>query len=54
MDKLKAMAAFVQIVEKGSLAAAAAGLGTSLPSTVRMLAALELVKSIKGKSHGAT
>ena len=41
MDKLKAMAAFVQIVEKGSLTAAADALGTSLPSTVRTLAALE-------------
>lgn len=41
MDKLKAMATFVQIVEKGSLTAAADGLGTSLPSTVRALAALE-------------
>jgi DNA-binding transcriptional LysR family regulator len=41
MDKLKAMAAFVQIVERGSLTAAADELGTSLPSTVRTLAALE-------------
>ena len=41
MDKLKAMSAFVQIVEKGSLTAAANGLGTSLPSVVRTLAALE-------------
>jgi DNA-binding transcriptional LysR family regulator len=41
MDKLKAMAAFVQIVEKGSLTAAAKVLGASLPSTVRTLAALE-------------
>ena len=41
MDKLKAMAAFVQIVEKGSLTAAADALDTSLPSTVRTLAALE-------------
>lgn len=41
MDKLRAMAAFVQIVEKGSLTAAAGGLGTSLPSMVRSLAALE-------------
>ncbi len=41
MDKLRAMAAFVQIVEKGSLTAAAEALGTSLPSTVRTLAALE-------------
>lgn len=41
MDKLRAMAAFVQIVEKGSLTAAAEALGTSPPSTVRALAALE-------------
>lgn len=41
MDKLRAMAAFVQIVERGSLTAAAGALGTSLPSTVRTLAALE-------------
>jgi DNA-binding transcriptional LysR family regulator len=41
MDKLKAMAAFVQIVEKGSLTAAADGLDASLPSIVRTLAALE-------------
>src|SRR5688572_8067380 len=41
MDKLKAMSAFVQIVEKGSLTAAADGLDTSLPSIVRTLAALE-------------
>jgi DNA-binding transcriptional LysR family regulator len=41
MDKLKAMSAFVQIVEKGSLTAAADGLDTSLPSVVRTLAALE-------------
>ena len=41
MDKLSAMAAFVQIVEKGSLTAAAAALETSLPSVVRTLAALE-------------
>lgn len=41
MDKLRAMAAFVQIVEKGSLTAAADALGTSPPSTVRTLAALE-------------
>jgi DNA-binding transcriptional LysR family regulator len=41
MDKLRAMAVFVQIVEKGSLTAAAEALDTSLPSTVRTLAALE-------------
>src|SRR5687767_10443107 len=41
MDKLYAMAAFVRIVEKGSLTAAASALETSLPSMVRTLAALE-------------
>lgn len=41
MDKLRAMTAFVQIVDKGSLTAAAASLDTSLPSVVRTLAALE-------------
>jgi DNA-binding transcriptional LysR family regulator len=41
MDKLRAMAAFVRIVEKGSLTAAAASLGASLPAMVRTLAALE-------------
>jgi len=41
MDKLSAMATFVRFVEKGSLTAAAATLETSLPSVVRMLAALE-------------
>jgi DNA-binding transcriptional LysR family regulator len=41
MDKLQAMTGFVRIVEKGSLTAAAADLGTSLPSMVRALAALE-------------
>ena len=41
MDKLLAMKGFVRIVEKGSLTAAAADLGTSLPSVVRALAGLE-------------
>jgi DNA-binding transcriptional LysR family regulator len=41
MDKLKAMRTFVQIVDDGSLTAAAASLGTSLPAVVRGLAALE-------------
>ena len=41
MNKLRAMTSFVRIVEKGTLTAAAADLGVSLPSTVRMLAALE-------------
>jgi DNA-binding transcriptional LysR family regulator len=41
VDKLRAMKGFVTIVEKGSLTAAAAVLGISLPSMVRMLAVLE-------------
>lgn len=41
MDKLRAMASFTRIVDKGSLTAAAADLGVSLPSMVRTLAALE-------------
>lgn len=41
MDKLRAMAAFVQIVDGGSLTAAADVLGTSPTSVVRTLAALE-------------
>jgi DNA-binding transcriptional LysR family regulator len=41
MDKLKAMGAFVRIVEAGSLTAAADALGVSQPSMVRQLAALE-------------
>lgn len=41
MDRFQAMAAFVQIVEKGSLTAAADALETSPPSVVRTLASLE-------------
>ena len=41
MDKLHAMATFIQIVDRGSLTRAAASMGTSLPSVVRTLAALE-------------
>jgi DNA-binding transcriptional LysR family regulator len=41
MNKLRAMKGLIRIVEKGSLTAAAADLGVSLPSMVRMLAALE-------------
>jgi DNA-binding transcriptional LysR family regulator len=41
MDKLNAMATFVRIVDRGSLTAAAHGLDTSVPSVVRILAALE-------------
>ncbi len=41
MDKFQAMKTFVQIVETGSLTAAANALDTSLPTVVRALAALE-------------
>src|SRR5688572_15500713 len=41
MDKLRAMTGFVRIVDKGSLTAAAADLGVSLPAMVRSPAALE-------------
>src|SRR5436190_3227436 len=41
MNKLLAMTTFVQIVEGGSLTAAAAALDKSLPSIVRTLAELE-------------
>jgi DNA-binding transcriptional LysR family regulator len=41
MDKLAAMRAFVEIVERGSLTAAAAALDRSLPAMVRTLASLE-------------
>ena len=41
MNKLNAMATFVQIVDSGSLTAAAEVLDTSLPTVVRTLASLE-------------
>jgi len=41
MDKLRAIATFVRIVDTGSLTAAAEAAGTSLTSVVRSLAALE-------------
>lgn len=41
MDKLRAMATFVAIAERGSLTAAAEALGSSLPAVVRLLATLE-------------
>jgi DNA-binding transcriptional LysR family regulator len=41
MDKLQAMATFVQIVDRGSLSSAGEALDTSLSSVVRTLAALE-------------
>lgn len=47
MDKLTAMATFVQIVDSGSLTAAAEVLGTSLPTVVRTLATLEKSLSVR-------
>jgi DNA-binding transcriptional LysR family regulator len=47
MDKLAAMAAFVQIADRGSLTAAAAALDTSLSSVVRTLAALEAALGVR-------
>jgi DNA-binding transcriptional LysR family regulator len=41
MDRFRAMASFVRIVDRGSLTAAAADLGVSLPAMVRTLALLE-------------
>ncbi len=42
MDRLKAMQTFVQIADHGSLTRAAEAMGSSLPSVVRSLAALEV------------
>jgi DNA-binding transcriptional LysR family regulator len=47
MDKLKAMAAFVRIVETGSLTAAAQRLEVSLTAVVRSLAALERTLGVR-------
>ncbi len=41
MDRLVAMRTFVEIVDRGSLTAAAASTGRSLPTVVRVLSALE-------------
>ena len=41
MDKLRAMATFAAIADRGSLTAAAAALDSSLPAVVRQLASLE-------------
>ena len=41
MDRLQAMRIFVAVVEGGSLSAAAATLGVSLPTVSRVLASLE-------------
>jgi DNA-binding transcriptional LysR family regulator len=47
MDKLGAIAAFVQIVDRGSLTAAAEAMNKSLPSVVRTLALLEESLSVR-------
>lgn len=47
MDKLRAMQVFVQIVESGSLTAAADALNVSVPSVVRSLAALERAVGVR-------
>ena len=47
MDKLHAMATFVRIVERGSLTAAAESMRTSLPTVVRILAALEAALDVR-------
>jgi DNA-binding transcriptional LysR family regulator len=47
MDKLRAMATFVHIVEAGSLTGAAERLQTSLTSVVRTLAALEQALGVR-------
>jgi DNA-binding transcriptional LysR family regulator len=47
MDRLRAMAVFVRIVDEGSLSAAAEALGMSAPSVVRTLAALERTLGVR-------
>jgi DNA-binding transcriptional LysR family regulator len=47
VDKLRAMETFVGIVNGGSLTAAAAARGTSLPSVVRALAGLEAALGVR-------
>ena len=47
MDKLQAMAVFVQIADSGSLTAAARELDKSLPAVVRTLAALEQALQVR-------
>lgn len=47
MDKLKAMAAYVRIVDAGSLTAAADALDVSQPSMVRLLASLEAAVGVR-------
>lgn len=47
MNKLRAMQAFVAIVDHGSLSAAARALDSSLPAVVRTLAALEAALGVR-------
>jgi DNA-binding transcriptional LysR family regulator len=47
MDKLRAMATFVAIADRGSLTAAAEALGSSLPAVVRQLATLEKALGVR-------
>src|SRR5512145_3275688 len=47
MDRLRAMAVFVRIVDEGSLSAAAEALAMSAPSVVRTLAALERTLGVR-------
>ena len=47
MDRLRAMQVFVQIVDSGSLTAAADALDVSVPSVVRSLAALERAVGVR-------
>jgi DNA-binding transcriptional LysR family regulator len=47
MDKLRAMATFVAIADRGSLTAAAETLGSSLTAVVRLLASLEKALGVR-------
>lgn len=47
MDKFRAMEVFVAIADQGSLTAAAAALGSSLPAVVRALAAYEAALGVR-------
>jgi DNA-binding transcriptional LysR family regulator len=57
LDRLQAMHVFVTVVDQGSLSAAAATLGVSLPTVSRMLAALERelgARLVARTTHGLT
>jgi DNA-binding transcriptional LysR family regulator len=57
LDRFQAMRVFVTVVDRGSLSAAAATLGMSLPTVSRMLAALERelgARLIARTTHGLT